>query len=191
MASLDYARRVRRAGELLHFGLRHARRLGGVEEELDRCRCRPNPTLGAGSNRPACCGAAFFSMFVTSVRARRRLALGVAVVAMVASLCVLFLSPAGPRGRRGAVKARFRASARVRARRRGGLVARAVGAARGSSLASAAAKLPAVKRVYLGGYAHRFTRWASSERGAQRWKAVRAPGETGGRRLVPYVPTSR
>ena len=56
----------------------------------------PNETLGAGVRLGfACCGAAFFSMFVTSVRARRRLALGVAVVAMVAcaaaavSWCVL------------------------------------------------------------------------------------------------------
>jgi len=48
--------------------------------------------LGAGVRLGfACCGAAFFSMFVTSVRARRRLALGVAVVAMV-SFVTLFVA---------------------------------------------------------------------------------------------------
>ena len=51
----------------------------------------PSDTLGAGVRLGfACCGAAFFSMFVTSVRARRRLALGVAVVAIVLLLRRLF-----------------------------------------------------------------------------------------------------
>ena len=88
----------------------------------------PSDTLGAGVRLGfACCGAAFFSMFVTSVRARRRLALGVAVVAIAA-----FLSPAACAGG-GAVKARFRASARgggVRQRSR----RRALSLARGYSL---------------------------------------------------------
>ena len=65
----------------------------------------PNETLGAGVRLGfACCGAAFFSMFVTSVRARRRLALGVAVVAMVSSLwCDFFCRrrPARAAGRLG------------------------------------------------------------------------------------------
>ena len=59
----------------------------------------PSDTLGAGVRLGfACCGAAFFSMFVTSVRARRRLALGVAVVAIG---FVTFFVAGGLRGRRG------------------------------------------------------------------------------------------
>ena len=59
----------------------------------------PNETLGAGVRLGfACCGAAFFSMFVTSVRARRRLALGVAVVAIG---FVTFFVAGSLRGRRG------------------------------------------------------------------------------------------
>ena len=61
----------------------------------------PSETLGAGVRLGfACCGAAFFSMFVTSVRARRRLALGVAVVAMFSFVAAFFVA-GGLRGRRG------------------------------------------------------------------------------------------